>query len=616
LELYVNDATAVVKPLVETAAGATATGNIVDIPIHERGDTSPADNFVYPKLLGHTLIVVYELAAAPLRNVTVQTGTVNGRSGAAGGTINFPKPIANSCPVNDVRADPFPMSATVSWEYSEGEQNSTVIVNGTTLSASAGGSDDGSKDTLDELWTGGSFGADAAFKAVGLKGDKISNVAPGDGRLDDELYSMTSVIADDAVSATYAFTGNGNEALHTLIFQATAKVAAGDSDGDGVLDVAEGNCVVDSDNDGLPDYLDVDSDNDCLADSAAAEAGAARINAALPAAAHCGDPNKSFCTVVAAAGVCTGCASDFGGATAPSCSGAAPICLKVGNSAGSCSAKAKNGEATLNGEACTSASADPRATATTCESGVCEKTDSKCGLNEGVGCVSNAECRMNACGSDKKCGLVLGESCTANPANDPCRGALACNATSKVCDTDSDSDGLADSQEKTLGTDPNNADSDGDGIKDGVEVGSDAAKAIDTDADGKIDALDSDDDGDSILTKDEIADAKVSDDVDGDGKKNYLDTDADGDGITDGNEKTDANGNGAKDYLEKANTPLPDGGTVDAGADAGAGADDGATLEGGSCAVTPATSGATGLFAMVGLAVAAIFGRTRKKNAN
>jgi uncharacterized protein (TIGR03382 family) len=30
--------------------------------------------------------------------------------------------------------------------------------------------------------------------------------------------------------------------------------------------------------------------------------------------------------------------------------------------------------------------------------------------------------------------------------------------------------------------------------------------------------------------------------------------------------------------------------------------------------VTPATSGATGLFAMVGLAVAAIFGRTRKKN--
>ena len=37
--------------------------------------------------------------------------------------------------------------------------------------------------------------------------------------------------------------------------------------------------------------------------------------------------------VVAAAGVCTGCASDFGGATAPSCSAAAPICLKVGNSA-------------------------------------------------------------------------------------------------------------------------------------------------------------------------------------------------------------------------------------------------------------------------------------------
>ena len=615
---YVNDATAVLKPLIETDNG-TATGALVDIAIHERGDTAPEDQYVYPKLLGHTLIVVYELAGAPLRNITVQTGTVNGNSGAAKGTINFPKPIANRCPVNDVRSDPFPMSATVAWEYSGLEEASTVTINGTNLSVNAGGADDGAKNVLDQLWTGGSFGADAAYKAIGLKGDKISNTAPGDGRQDDELYSMTSVIPDDAVSATYAFSGNGDEALHTLVFQATAKVAAGDSDGDGVSDVTEGNCAVDTDNDGVPDYLDLDSDNDCLPDSDGREAGAARTDPALPAAAHCGDASKSFCAVAAAVGVCTGCASDFGGAAAPICTAAAPICLKVGNNAGACSVKAKNGDPTLNGEACTSAGASGRVTVATCESGVCDKADSKCGLTEGVDCTANAECRANACGTDKKCGLLLGDACTPNPANDPCRGALACDATSKICDTDTDGDGLTDAQEKTLGTDPNNADTDGDGIKDGVEVGSDPKKPIDTDGDGKIDALDTDDDGDGILTKDEIADAKtatVSDDVDGDGKKNYLDTDADGDGIKDGDEKTDANGNGTKDYLEKPKPVVTDAGTSDAGAaDAGA-VDDGATIEGGGCAVTPEASGATGLFAIVGLALAGIFGRKRKKNGN
>ena len=54
-------------------------------------------------------------------------------------------------------------------------------------------------------------------------------------------------------------------------------------------------------------------------------------------------------------------------------------------------------------------------------------------------------------------------------------------------------------------------------------------------------------------------------------------------------------------------------GTADAGADAGAVVDDGSTLEGGGCAVTPEASGATGLFAIVGLALAGIFRRKRKK---
>jgi hypothetical protein len=69
---------------------------------------------------------------------------------------------------------------------------------------------------------------------------------------------------------------------------------------------------------------------------------------------------------------------------------------------------------------------------------------------------------------------------------------------------DSDSDGLLDSIELGLGTDPMNPDSDGDGVPDGVEVGN-PASPTDTDGDLTIDALDTDDDDDGLLTIDEDA---------------------------------------------------------------------------------------------------------------
>ncbi|MGB3142923.1 MAG: Calx-beta domain-containing protein [Maribacter sp.] len=59
------------------------------------------------------------------------------------------------------------------------------------------------------------------------------------------------------------------------------------------------------------------------------------------------------------------------------------------------------------------------------------------------------------------------------------------------CETDDDNDGLFGGQEATLGTDPNNPDTDGDGIQDGVEVGPDVVNPLDEDGDGIIDALDS-----------------------------------------------------------------------------------------------------------------------------
>ena len=94
-------------------------------------------------------------------------------------------------------------------------------------------------------------------------------------------------------------------------------------------------------------------------------------------------------------------------------------------------------------------------------------------------------------------------------------------------DVDSDGDGLLDSTEHELGSDPNVEDTDGDGVPDGSEVGEDGGP-LDTDGDGVLNVLDPDDDGDGIDTQ-----IEGTDDLDGDGTPNYLDLDSDGDGAAD-----------------------------------------------------------------------------------
>lgn len=94
--------------------------------------------------------------------------------------------------------------------------------------------------------------------------------------------------------------------------------------------------------------------------------------------------------------------------------------------------------------------------------------------------------------------------------------------------TDSDGDGIPDSQERELGLDPTKADTDNDGVADGIEAKQSPA---DTDADGKIDPLDDDDDGDGVLT------SKENPDPNGDGKVD---------------DAADTNANQIPDYLEKA----------------------------------------------------------------
>ena len=93
----------------------------------------------------------------------------------------------------------------------------------------------------------------------------------------------------------------------------------------------------------------------------------------------------------------------------------------------------------------------------------------------------------------------------------------ATNDTTQMLD--SDADGLTDEEEITLETDPQKTDSDADGIPDNEEVGSDPGEALDTDQDGIINALDKDDDNDNLPTLLEIAikTNPLEKDSDGDG---------------------------------------------------------------------------------------------------
>lgn len=128
--------------------------------------------------------------------------------------------------------------------------------------------------------------------------------------------------------------------------------------------------------------------------------------------------------------------------------------------------------------------------------------------------------------------------------------------------SDTDGDGLSDGDEVLKSkTDPTNPDTDGDSVNDGTEVGADPTNPVDSDGDGTTNAFDTDDDNDSVLTKDEMPDANgdlnPADalDTDKDGIPNYLDTDDDGDGVLTKHEdpagKRDTDKDGILDYLDE-----------------------------------------------------------------
>ncbi|HSW53524.1 MAG TPA: OmpA family protein [Ignavibacteriaceae bacterium] len=168
------------------------------------------------------------------------------------------------------------------------------------------------------------------------------------------------------------------------------------------------------------------------------------------------------------------------------------------------------------------------------------------------------------------------------------------------CDADKDMDGLGKCDEEKFGTDPNNPDTDGDGLLDGEEVFKYTTDPLnpDTDGDGlsdgdevhkyRTDPLKADTDGDGLSDGDEVLKYKTDPlkaDTDGDGlsdgdevlkyKTDPLKADTDGDGLSDGQEvlgvnvelkivgkpaetklfktdplKTDTDGDGLTDYAE------------------------------------------------------------------
>ncbi|HPY40687.1 MAG TPA: choice-of-anchor L domain-containing protein, partial [Thiolinea sp.] len=128
----------------------------------------------------------------------------------------------------------------------------------------------------------------------------------------------------------------------------------------------------------------------------------------------------------------------------------------------------------------------------------------------------------------------------------------------KVLDVseDRDNDGLNDNVETALGSNLDNPDSDGDGIDDKTELGSDPAHPLDTDNDGHPNILDTDDDGDGILTVDENYNGgtPLDDDTDKDGIPDYLDSDDDGDGFATDEENYNS-GNSLDDDSDKDGIP-------------------------------------------------------------
>ncbi|MGK3997754.1 hypothetical protein [Sorangium sp. So ce1024] len=130
-----------------------------------------------------------------------------------------------------------------------------------------------------------------------------------------------------------------------------------------------------------------------------------------------------------------------------------------------------------------------------------------------------------------------------NGETDPTRG----HGEDDGENADSDGDGLSDRLEVYLGTDPNDADTDDDGVLDGREPN----PADDTDGDGLINALDVDSDNDGLFDGTEMGLACDGPGTDADA--GHCTADADGGATTTSALLRDTDGGGASDGSEDSN---------------------------------------------------------------
>ncbi|MDB4933028.1 MAG: hypothetical protein JWM10_5512, partial [Myxococcaceae bacterium] len=334
---FATDVTSAVRLLV----GAVAPGGAVDVPVRERGDQGPSDGAVSvaPVFEGHALAVAYELDYGPRRNVTVYEGNATGSVRVS--DLPLRSPVANRCPAMSLLGEAFPLSIALASEYSGCQENNPLTINGTLVSSSVGGADDWPDDPrcagpIAGLITVGSFGGaeasegTAAGSPVGLEGDSVTG-RPAAPRLDDELYDARTFLADGATSMNFDFGGNGDEVVMAIGLQSLARDQMTDADNDGYTDVAEGDCAVDSDRDGTPDYLDLDSDNDCLPDRT--ESAAGRTDAALP-----GAPDANC---VGGAPVCDRAVGVCGCRASGDCPAATPVCDATARFCAACTTNAQ-----------------------------------------------------------------------------------------------------------------------------------------------------------------------------------------------------------------------------------------------------------------------------------